>query len=66
MAKRKAKRVYTQSPVVVDTGIECPHCHEMYDHRVRDKKNTSTGPRWYMKCAMCGRNFVLIRPKNNS
>lgn len=65
MAKHKQaeeKRQYIQAAVVPDPGVKCNHCGALYDHKVLDKKKTSTGPRWYMQCGACGGRFVLIRP----
>jgi DNA-directed RNA polymerase subunit RPC12/RpoP len=57
--KRKSRRSYTESPLVVEPGIRCPHCRqEGHEHRVL---NTYPNGNRRRKCQFCGRPFVSMR-----
>lgn len=57
-SKTKKKRTYTQAPRVTDKGVECPHCGELYGHRI-----TNTYPNGNRRriCGKCGKPFVTMR-----
>ena len=57
-SKTKPKRKYTQAPRVTDKGVECPHCRNRYDHKI---KNTYPNGNRRRICGTCGKPFVTMR-----
>jgi len=56
--KAAQKRDYNDNPVVIDRGIQCPHCGEKYGHRVT---NTWPNGRKRRLCGGCGMPFASWR-----
>ena len=53
-SKRK-KRTYTQSPVITDHGVKCPHCGAKYKHLIT---NTYRNGNRRRVCGSCEKPFI--------
>jgi len=67
MAKKKtARRTPAKVPAAIDRGIACVHCDSVnykWDGRV---VNTYPNGNRRIKCAACGRPFIIRRDRDGS